>query len=225
MPLSRFPKYNKYRGKRKRYTRYTRSTGTAQRALKLARYAVKKTQVENKYIDTKTAGPTAITQNPAATLSWDLNVPVLGAENYKRIGNIIYNKSFHATVDLNHNSAGSTIQRVHVLVVNYVNSGTLSTNMNQLFTSSSIFEPFRNMEYLKHYRVLFSKTYTLDKDNRRIAHAKIYKKLNFRTKFVAGNGNYQDITQGLVQLFMWSDVAANQPTYSALNMRYTFQDA
>lgn len=219
------PRYygRRYKARPKRVCR--KPVCIARRALRVARAAKKIGTSELKYKDNVVAGPTAITQNPAASRYWDVNCPVLGAEVYKRIGNQIYNRSFAGTVDLNVNSAGGNVQRVHIMIVHYPQSRNSAIDMNELFTNDDVFEPLRHIEYAKSFKVLYSKTFTLDKDLRRIIHVKWYKRLAFKTRFSAANGDYTDVSQGLIQMFMWSDSAANQPTYSDLSTRLLFNDS
>lgn len=219
----------KYRPLRRAIRHYGRRAGgsvaswLAQKAIQGVKYVRKLINVEFKHKDldfnTLNGGLNTVA-NPHFV---DIGTMAQGTTNSTRIGNMILAKSLKMSFTINHTSAGSAVQRVRYMLVNYpLNEQTRPTIAELLNTA--LFESPRNIDYIKQFRIMASGIVTVDNINFLTRRIYINRVLNFHVKYGANNGDYTDVVSGLMTLIVFAEQAANPPTLNHFNCRFYFID-
>lgn len=147
-----------------------------------------------------------------------------GISQVARIGNEIDAKSLGITFTLNRNAA-TTVQRVRYMLVDYSDSEGGIPAAADVFLSTGVFLPQRDLQWASSFNILIDRIVTLDSAVRNVQTVRIRRRLPLRMKYQDNSGT----TGGQIthQLFflIWSDTAANQPSLAEFSWRLTFTDA
>lgn len=210
-----------------KYAKWAGAAITGAGALwKTVNYLKSVINVENKCEDLVTAGPIAIPYHPNGASFSDVNAKIIiGDGANERNGNSIKNNGYSMRADFDINPAGANVQRIKLVFVNYMTNSNLEPSKSQLWDDVNTFDPRRNIEYTKNYRVLRVITVVLDKDNYRHKTINVSIPTHWHTKYSStANADYTDVSSGLFQWIVWSDVNANAPTMSNINQRFRYID-
>lgn len=214
-------KYNrstkKYYYKRRRNVWYNR---TANKALHLAKYAVRNLNVEYKICQqsatSSTLGTTGIVSNLASI--------ALGDSASDREGRQIEIKSLtlRGVIQMN-TSATTTRIRVLICITKNNNNGTpAGTDVLNTTTVNSL----RNLDNTKNIKVLYDKWFIVSQNTLEAKQFQINRKFRgIKQRYTLGNtgGAFSDTEWNALYLIAFSDEATNQPTIS-FNSRLRYID-
>lgn len=178
---------------------------------------------EEKWYDYTTLSG-SIGQNPAAWSNYYVPAIVQGTSVHARVGNQIVARKLEVHTGVSRNSGGTTVQRVRIMVIRNKDPVGAATPPGDIFSTSSLFDPMRNPDFISNYVIMFCKEYVLDSAVANFLPVEISLGLNFVTRFSANGGIVSDVAQNNIELVVWSDQAANQPTLAGGSFRFTFTD-
>lgn len=179
---------------------------------------------ETKYLD-GTAANGGVGAYPATWSRYDLSCGITqGVTNISRTGNEVCSKSLGMTFNLVRNPSGATVQRVRYMLIDYVDSDGSIVAAADLFLSTGVFLPQRDLQWASSFSVLLDRIVTLDSASKNSQTVRIRRKLIRRMKYQDNSGT----TGGQIthQLFfvIWSDQVSNTPTIESPSWRLTFTD-
>lgn len=179
---------------------------------------------ETKFYDaTDTLG--SIAPFPTSWIRRDLSCPVIqGITASTRIGNDVVAKSIGFSFGVYRNPSGATVQRVRWMLINYKDSEGSVPTAGELFQTTSLFLPQRNLQWAGQFQVLADRTITLDSALRNQVTVRYRRKLGLRMIYQDNSGTTGGQTKNQLFLVLWSDQASNQPTAQDLSWRLTFND-
>lgn len=207
MPMYR-RKYNKktkkYYYKRKRNIWYNRS---ANKALRLARYAVSNLNVEYKFYDTDDS----VSLGTSGTI-YNLAPIPQGDGSSSRDGRSIKLKSLFIKGSLQLNPSATT-SRVRIMVVMKINNG-LSAPVATDVLDTVLMNSLRNLDNTDNIKVLYDKRFIIDSNRQSELYWQFYKKLNHRQQYQIGAtaGVATVLERFGFYLIAFSDEATNTPT-------------
>jgi len=165
-----------------------------------------------------------IGQNPAAWSSYYVPAITQGTSYYGRIGNQVWAKRLLIKAGINRTAAGSTVQRVRLMVIRNIDPVNAATPATELFSATNLFDPMRNPNYLKNYIILYDKVFILDSAKANYLPIEIKLPLGFPIKFSGNAGTVADVTLNNVEIVVWGDQAANKPALAGGTFRFIFND-
>lgn len=212
MPMYR-KKYNKktkkYYYKKKRNIWYNR---TSNKALRLARYAVRNLNVEYKFFDT---GSTSALSSTAATI---LNLAPIprGDSSSDRDGRSIKLKSLFVKGSLQLN-ASATTSRVRILIVLKINNNLLAPTALDVLDTLQM-NSLRNLNNTDNIKVMYDKRFVIDVNRQSEIFFQFYKKLSHRQQYeINSTAGVATVLERMgFYIIAFSDEPTNTP-----NMLYT----
>lgn len=179
---------------------------------------------ETKYYDaTDTLG--FISAFPSAWYRRDLSCPIVqGTTASTRIGNDIVAKSIGLSFGIYRNASGASVQRVRWMLVNYKESEGSVPTAGELFQTTGLFLPQRNLQWAGQFQILADRTVTLDSAIRNHTTVRYRRKLGLRMIYQDTSGTTGGQTRNQLFLVLWSDQASNLPSAQDLSWRITFND-
>lgn len=180
---------------------------------------------EEKYYDDNASIAGAIGQYPAGWSAFYLPAMVRGTGPVQRIGDQIFAKWLYMSFLVNHNSGGAVNQRVKWMVVLHKSPYNAAPVAAEVFQTTTTMDGGRSLDYLDQYKVLAEGQVLLELQIHSCELVRKNIKLGFPIKFTGNGGTVADVSMNNIELLIWSDQAANQPTLSEGTWRVTFVDS
>lgn len=178
---------------------------------------------EMKYLDYSSVSG-SIGNSPSNWSNWYIPRITRGVESYSRIGNQITIKAVELRLLLNRNSAGATVQRMHVLVLRTKEPYGVAAIAADLYSAPSTFSSPRSPEYANDFIALWETTVVLDSSGPNSVQIEKMLPCGFQTKYASNGGTVADCVANNVELLIWSDQSTNQPTVSTGSFRVWWTD-
>lgn len=220
----RLPRRNYY--KKKRYNKkYQKKKYNNNRRYK--KYASRKFNPyhkEIKYYD-QTAVGGGLSAYPTSWSRYDLSCGITQGDNaVSRDGDVIVARNIRITGVITRNAGGSAVQRVRYMLIDYPQSeGTIPT-AGEIFQTTGVFRPQRNLNWINQFRILADKMIIIDSAVRNAYTITVNRKLFKRMRYQDNAGTTGSQVTHQLFFVIWSDQGANVPTLSDFAWRLTYSD-
>lgn len=154
----------------------------------------------------------------------NLNPIATGALETNRVGNSILCKNVNIRLSFtpNYTSYPTNLFRM-VLFVDKQQAGTIPT-ATQLFQDVTTIDSAFNKNYTDRFAILKDKRWTIaQQGDQHLTVWKIFKYLNFHTRFIGSTANDADMGNNTIYLLLWSNQVTNLPIFSIYS-RLNFTD-
>lgn len=162
--------------------------------------------------------PGALTATSSGTVAL-LNGMVQGTDANTRVGNSIMDKYINCKLIVSRNSAATLTYFRYIVFVDKNNQGTAPAVLDVL--SLATVSSQKNLDNTDRFWVLADRTIALDNTGRSTAQQKIFRRLNFHSKYYGPNAT--NVDTNALYLLVITDQTVNTPSYD-FSSRLAYHD-